>query len=106
MRTELLVNGSSDRSCTRGMINNNIHLIGPGCLRSQCSLTVQNRGLTHQSFHLLFVAANIEEVVKSTEFMIGLIAWNIALTVLLFIVICVLMCIVNDIERAKKRDKR
>ena len=32
------------------MIHNKIHLIRPGCLRPSIALTVQNRGLKHQSF--------------------------------------------------------
>ena len=37
----LLVNMSSDRSCTRGMFHNKIHLISPGCPRPSIALTVQ-----------------------------------------------------------------
>ena len=49
----LLVNRSTDRSCTRGMIYNQIYLISPGCPRSSIVLQVQNRGLTHNSFHFI-----------------------------------------------------
>ena len=46
----LLSNRSSDQSCARGMVHNKIHLIRQGCLRPSIALTVQNRGLKHQSF--------------------------------------------------------
>ena len=37
------------------MVHDKIHLIRPGCLRPSIALTVQNRGLKHQSFIYLFV---------------------------------------------------
>ena len=43
----LLVNRSSDRSCTRGKILSKIHLISPGCPRPSIALQMQNRGLKH-----------------------------------------------------------
>ena len=46
----LLINRSSDRSCTRGMIHNEIFSYKPRLSPAQYSLTVQNRGLKHQSF--------------------------------------------------------
>ena len=49
-----LANRSSNQSCTWGMMLNKIHLIRPGCLWPSIALTVQNRGLKHQSFHFHF----------------------------------------------------
>ena len=45
------VNRSSDRSCTRSMIHNKIHLINPSCPRPNIALQLQNCGLKHHSFH-------------------------------------------------------
>ena len=45
LRAGLLVNRSSDWSCTGGMIHNRMHLIVPGCPRPSIALQVQNRGL-------------------------------------------------------------
>ena len=45
----LLVNWSSDRSCTRGMIHNKLSLISPGCPRPCIALQLSNRGLQHHS---------------------------------------------------------
>ena len=45
-----VVNRSSDRSCTRGMLHNKIHLTSPSCPLPSIALQVQNRGLKHQSF--------------------------------------------------------
>ena len=43
----------SDRSCTRGMVHNKIHLINPCCPGPSIALQVQNRGLKqHHSFIL------------------------------------------------------
>ena len=45
-RAELLVNRSSDRSCTTGMMYNKIHIISPGCPRPdialQCKIVAEN----------------------------------------------------------------
>ena len=49
-----LVNRSSDRSCTGGMIHNKIHPIKPRLSSAHYSLTAQNRGLKHHSFIHLF----------------------------------------------------
>ena len=46
----MLVNRSSDRFYTRGMIHNKIHLISPCCPRPSIASTVQSRGLKHHSF--------------------------------------------------------
>ena len=46
----LLVNWSSNRSCTRSMIQNKIHLISLGCLLVSMALQMQNRILKHHSF--------------------------------------------------------
>ena len=48
----LLVKSSIDRLCTRGMIQNTIHLISPGCPRPGIALQVQDLGLKHHSYHL------------------------------------------------------
>ena len=37
----------------RDMIDNESHLISPGCPRTTLALQVQNRGLKHHSFQLL-----------------------------------------------------
>ena len=39
------VNRSSDRSCTKGMFHNKMHLNSSGCPRPNIALQVQNRGL-------------------------------------------------------------
>ena len=48
----LLVNRLSDRSYTRGMIHNKIHLFSSGCPRPRIALQVQNGGLKHHSLVL------------------------------------------------------
>ena len=49
-----VMNHAPDWSYARGMVHNKIHHIHPGCLRPSIALTVQNRGLKHQSlFHWL-----------------------------------------------------
>ena len=50
----LLVNWSSDRSCTRGMVHKKNSSHQPRLSPAQYGLTVQNCGLKHQSFHVIF----------------------------------------------------
>ena len=49
--TGLLVKSSSNRSCTRGMIHNKIHLFSPDYRRP--SIALQFSGLKHKSFHFM-----------------------------------------------------
>ena len=52
-RTGLLVNRSSGRSCSRGMIHNKIHLISPGCPRPNTAL--QSRIVALNSIHFIHI---------------------------------------------------
>ena len=54
-RARLLAN----RSCARGMIHNKIKYIRPGGLLPSIALTVQSRGLKHDSFIHLFYTCSI-----------------------------------------------
>ena len=50
-----------DRSCTRGMIHNKVHLISSGCPQPGIALQAQNRGLKHHTptefRHFVYIAS-------------------------------------------------
>ena len=46
-----MVQWQRDRSCTRGMSYNKIHIINTGCPRPSIALQALHRGLKHQSYH-------------------------------------------------------
>ena len=47
-----------------------------------------------------------EEFLQSVQMIIGLLVWNIAITLFVFVLILVLICVCADIEKIKRRFRR